>query len=46
MVAIWPFKMPNHPNLAFLKRFAGKKMIWRFWILKKIVYFKACCGEM
>jgi len=29
MVAIWPFKNTNQPNLAFLKQF------------KKIVYFKA-----
>ncbi len=40
MVAIWPF----------LKRFARKKMIWPFfglfWMLKKIVYFKACSGEI
>jgi hypothetical protein len=28
MVAIWSFGKPNHPNLAFLKQFARKEIIW------------------
>ena len=34
-------------HFAFLKRFARKNgHFWAFWMLKKIVYFKACFGKI
>jgi len=51
-VAIWPFKKPNLPNLAFMKLFASNKMAWRFGQflaflnVDKMVYFRVRFGQI
>jgi len=52
-VHVQTFKGPNHPNLAFFDTVCQTKnfldilpFFGLFWMLKKIVYLKACFGEM
>jgi len=45
MVAIWPFKRPNHSNWVFLKWFAIGPFLGLFLKIKEKGIFKACFGD-